>query len=281
MKIGYQKRELLIKLFKTIIFAIIGVAFLLPLLWMISSSLKTAAEVFDRNFRWMPRDFRWQNYSDVLYDQEVTMVRGYINSLIIAVSSISVGLIFASMAAYAFAKINFKGRDMMFMMFLATMMMPTEVTIIPRFMLFNTIGLYNNLWSIILPYWFLASAIFLLRQFYLSLPSDLMEAAKIDGAGHFRIFLQVMMPLTKSAMVSQCVLTFVIVWNDYLSPLVFLIKKNLYTISLVVQWQMQSESARYDLLMASATCAIIPVIVLFFLCQDYFVEGIATSGMKG
>ena len=161
------------------------------------------------------------------------------------------------------------------------MMMPTEVTIVPRFMLFKTVGLYNNLWSVILPHFFNASAIFMLRQFYMGLPDDLMEAAKIDGASHLQIFGQIMLPLTKSALISLAMLSFISCWNEYMTPLIFLAKKNLYTISQVIRWYMLDDLQRYDLNMAAATSAIIPVLVLFVFCQKYFVEGIATSGVKG
>ena len=190
-------------------------------------------------------------------------------------------LIFSSLAAYAFAKVDFKGKNFVFMLFLSTMMIPGEVTIIPRFMIFHKIGLYNNLMSVILPHWFAPSAIFMLRQFYMGLPSDLMEAAKIDGASHPRIFSQVMMPLTKTALVSQCVLLFVSTWNEYLAPLIFLANRQLYTASLVVKYQVFDEAAGTDMLMAAATSAIIPTVIIFMFCQRYFVEGIATSGVKG
>lgn len=281
MHLGYHRKEFLVKLIKTVLFFIIGLAFLLPLLWMISSSLKTPGEVFAKDFKWIPDTLKWENYVSVWTNPEVSMAQGYMNSTFITVTAIVFGLVFASLAAYAFAKVDFKGKNFVFMLFLSTMMIPTEVTVIPRFMLFHKIGLYNNHWAIILPHWFMPSAIFMLRQFYMGLPNDLMEAAKIDGAGHPRIFAQVMLPLTKAALVSQCVLTFVSVWNEYLAPLIFLVKKKLYTISQVVQWQMLDEAARTDLLMASATCAILPVVVVFFFCQKYFVEGIATSGVKG
>jgi multiple sugar transport system permease protein len=161
------------------------------------------------------------------------------------------------------------------------MMMPTEVTIVPRFMLFRTLGLYNNHWSVILPHFFNASAIFMLRQFYKGLPDDLMEAAKIDGASHPQIFAQIMLPLTKSALISLAMLSFISCWNEYMTPLIFLAKKNLYTISQVIRWYMLDDLQRYDLNMAAATSAIIPVLFLFVFCQRYFVEGIATSGVKG
>ena len=281
MKIGYHRQELLAKLFKTVIFFIVGLAFLHPLFWMISASLKTPGEMFAKDFKWIPENPRWENYKSIWTDAEVNMTNGFINSAIISVSSIVVALIFSSLAAYAFAKVDFKGKNFVFMLFLSTMMIPGEVTIIPRFMIFHKIGLYNNLMSIILPHWFAPSAIFMLRQFYMGLPTDLMEAAKIDGAGHPRIFAQVMMPLTKTALVSQCVLLFVSTWNEYLAPLIFLANRQLYTASLVVKYQVFDEAAGTDMLMAAATSAIIPTVIIFMFCQRYFVEGIATSGVKG
>ena len=281
MKIGYHKQELLAKLFKTAIFFVVGLAFLLPLFWMISASLKTPGEMFAKEFKWIPENPRWENYKSIWTDAEVNMTNGFINSAIISVSSIVVALIFSSLAAYAFAKVDFKGKNFVFMLFLSTMMIPGEVTIIPRFMIFHKIGLYNNLMSVILPHWFAPSAIFMLRQFYMGLPSDLMEAAKIDGASHPRIFTQVMMPLTKTALVSQCVLLFVSTWNEYLAPLIFLANRQLYTASLVVKYQVFDEAAGTDMLMAAATSAIIPTVIIFMFCQRYFVEGIATSGVKG
>ncbi|MFR9256800.1 MAG: carbohydrate ABC transporter permease [Merdibacter sp.] len=200
------------------------------------------------------------------------MLSAYLNTVFITVVATAAQLFIASLAAYAFAKIRFRGKGAVFALFLATMMMPAEVMIVPRFILFNAINLYNNLWSVILPHFFNATAIFMLRQFYMGLPDDLMEAAKIDGAGHPRIFAQVMMPLTKSALISLMVLSFIGCWNEYLSPLVFLVRKDLYTISQVIRWYMLDDLQRYDLTMAAATSAILPVVIVFILCQRYFVE---------
>lgn len=281
MKLGYQKTELLVKLLKTAIFFVVGLLFLIPLFWMISSSLKTPSEVFARDFKWLPANPVWANYTRVWTDEKVNMANGFMNSAIITVSGIVVALVFSSLAAYAFAKVDFKGKNFVFMLFLSTMMLPMEVTIIPRFMIFHKIKLYNNLMSVILPHWFAPSAIFMLRQFYMGLPTDLMEAAKIDGAGHPRIFAQVMMPLTKTALVSQCVLLFVSTWNEYMAPLIFLANQKLYTASLVVKYQVFEEGSSTSQLMAAATSAIVPTVIIFMLCQRYFVEGIATSGVKG
>lgn len=276
-----KKQEYVSALIKTIVIGIVSLAFLLPLVWMMTSSVKSTNEVFAVNWQWLPEVWRWDNYATVWTDPEVSMLNAYANTAFITVISTVCQLVIASMAAYAFAKINFKGKGVVFAMFLATMMMPTEVTIVPRFILFKTVGLYNNLWAIILPHFFNATSIFMLRQFYISLPDDLMEAAKIDGAGHARIFSQILMPLTKSSLISLMVLSFISCWNEYMAPLIFLVKKPLYTISQVIRWYMLDDLQRYDLNMAAATSAIIPVVILFIFCQKYFVEGIATSGVKG
>ncbi|MBE5772427.1 MAG: carbohydrate ABC transporter permease [Clostridiales bacterium] len=276
-----KNRENLTAAIKTVILGIISIAFLLPMIWMITSSLKNTNEVFAVDWKWLPEVFRWDNYKTVWTDPEVSMLNAYANTGFITIVSTAAQLLIASMAAYAFAKINFKGKGVVFTMFLATMMMPTEVTIVPRFILFKTVGLYNNLWAVILPHFFNATSIFMLRQFYIGLPDDLMEAAKIDGASHPTIFARILMPLTKSALISLMVLSFISCWNEYMAPLIFLVKKNLYTISQVIRWYMLDDLQRYDLNMAAATSAIIPVVILFIICQRYFVEGIATSGIKG
>ena len=276
-----KKKEFASALIKTLIIGVVSLAFLLPLAWMMTSSVKSTNEVFSVNWQWFPEVWRWDNYVTVWTDPDVSMLSAYMNTAFITVISTVSQLIIASLAAYAFAKINFQGKGVVFAMFLATMMMPTEVTIVPRFILFKTVGLYNNLWAIILPHFFNATSIFMLRQFYISLPDDLMEAAKIDGAGHPRIFSQILMPLTKSSLISLMVLSFISCWNEYMAALIFLVKKNLYTISQVIRWYMLDDLQRYDLNMAAATSAIIPVVILFIFCQKYFVEGIATSGVKG
>ncbi len=266
---------------RTFVLAVLAIAFLMPLVWMILTSLKSTNEVFAVDYHLFPSKFRWDNYKTIWTDESMSMVRAYGNTLFITIISVIGHLIVAAPAAYAFAKVDFKGKNIIFMLFLASMMIPSQVTIIPRFMLFKSIGLYNNLWAIILPGWFSTTAIFMLRQFYMGLPNDLMEAAKIDGAGHVRIFAQILTPLTKPAMVSLTVLACISNWNEYMSPLIFLVKEELYTVSMAIRWYMQDELRRDELTMAAATSAIIPIVILFVFSQKYFVEGIATSGVKG
>ena len=276
-----KKNERAAAIVRTIVVSLIAVLFVVPLVWMVLSSLKTAPEVFARPFHWLPARVQWQNYATVWMNEEASMLRAFANTLYIALFSIIGQMFISSLAAYSFAKINFKGKQVVFMLFLSSMMVPSQLTIIPRFMLFKTIGLYNNLWAIILPAFFGATSIFMLRQFYMGLPNDLIEAAKIDGAGHLRIFLRIMLPLTKAALMSLIILAFISSWNEYMAPLIFLVKKELYTLSQNIQWYMLDEFKEHNLTMAAATSAIVPVVILFIVGQKYFVEGIATSGVKG
>lgn len=275
-----KKQKSTSKLICTIIVGLLAVMFALPLVWMTLASFKKVSEVFSEN--WLPTVWQWKNYVTVWTDEQVYLPRVFFNTLFIVVLGTGGQLIVSSLAAYGFAKIDFKGRAAIFTLFLAAMMIPSQATIIPRYMLFYKIGLYNSLWALILPSWFSVTSIFLLRQFYMGLPNDLMDAAKVDGAGHLRIFAQILMPLTKPAMISTLILSFITLWNDYLSALVFLSNKKLYTVSQAVRyWLFDGNNQNYNLTMTTATIFIIPVIILFVFCQKYFVEGIATSGVKG
>lgn len=275
-----KKQKSTSKLICTIIVGLLAVMFALPLVWMTLASFKKVSEVFSEN--WLPTVWQWKNYVTVWTDEQVYLPRVFFNTLFIVVLGTGGQLIVSSLAAYGFAKIDFKGRAAIFTLFLAAMMIPSQATIIPRYMLFYKIGLYNSLWALILPSWFSVTSIFLLRQFYMGLPNDLMDAAKVDGAGHLRIFAQILMPLTKPAMISTLILSLITLWNDYLSALVFLSNKKLYTVSQAVRyWLFDNNNQNYNLTMTTATIFIIPVIILFVFCQKYFVEGIATSGVKG
>lgn len=274
-------RQKVMAVVRTLLIGVVALFFTIPLIWMICTSLKTIPEVFARDWKWLPAVPQWKNYIFVWTNEHAPMARSFFNSIFVVVWSIVGQLSFASLAAYAFAKINFRGKNAVFALFLSSMMIPSQVTIIPRFMMFRTIGLYNSLWAIILPNFFGATAMFMLRQFYMGLPDDLVEAAKMDGAGHLRIFTQIMLPLTKPAVVSMVILTFISSWNEYLSPLIFLIDEKKFVVSQVIRWYMEDDSDPTNLIMAAATISLIPTLILFATCQKHFIEGIATSGVKG
>lgn len=275
-----KKKRSIVKIINTIWVGALAILFLIPLVWMLSSSIKAGHEVFALNFKWIPDVIRWENYTTVWFHNEVPFWKLYFNSFKISVLGTAGQLLVSSAAGYALAKIAFKGKNLVFILFLVTMMIPAQALIIPRYILFDTIGLYGTHWALITQVWFSVTSIFLLRQFYSTLPTDLMEAARLDGASHLDIWLKVMLPLTKTPMVTVIVLGFINSWNEYLNALIFLPTYNLYTVSQGVQFFLHLTDD-YNYMMAAASSAIIPIIILFLFTQKYFIESIATTGVKG
>lgn len=264
----------------TLLMAGSGVLMIVPFLWMISASLKREAEVFMYPIRWIPEVFRFDNYKEVWTGSNPFGVF-YLNSIKVAVLSVVGQVITSSMAAYAFARIPFRGRQAIFMLYLATMMIPQQVTLVPRFMLFDWLGMINTHKAVILPSIFLVFGVFMLRQFFLSIPFELSESATIDGAGEIRIWWQIIMPLAMPAISSLCILSFVWEWNEYLNPLIFLRDKSLFTIPLGLDYFMDEVGTQYSLMMAAAVSATLPLVLVYFAGQKFFIESVASSGVKG
>lgn len=269
------------KLLLTMVMILLAIIFLLPLLWMLSSSLKNPTEVFASPFHWVPEIIRWENYANVWTNTSLPFARFFRNSVLVTCISVSGQIVVSSLAAYAFAKIDFKGKNVVFMIMLMTMMIPVQALVIPRFMLFYELNLYDSLWCIILPNFFNVTSIFLLRQFYASLPDELMEASRIDGAGHLQIWARIMMPLTKNGMISATILAFINSWNEYLNPLIFLPSVKNYTVALGIRWYLNDPSREYNLMMCAAASAILPIVALYIFTQKYFEDGISAAGVKG
>lgn len=276
-----KKNAFLSKLLLTVLLAMIGLLFILPLLWMLSSSLKIMKDVFTTPVKWIPDPLVWTNYVSVLTDNEVPFFRAFGNSVWIAASTIIGQLFVSATAAYAFARIKFPGKKVFFIMYLATMMIPLQVTLIPRFVLFKAIGLYNTRLAVILPAMFSVTSIFLLKQYYEAVPTELVESAFLDGARHLTIWSTIMLPLTKHAMASLIILNFISSWNEYLNPLVFLSSKRLYTISLQIDYYNSNELPIINITMAAAVLAILPILLVYISCQNLFVQSIASAGIKG
>ena len=276
-----NKKQTTFKVVWTVFFLMLSVVFFMPLLWMLSSSFKTSPQIFESPFRWFTDRLHWENYVEIWTSEDFPFLRLYGKSLYVSIASVAGQIIISSMAAYAFSIVDFKGRNFFFMLFLVTMMIPGQVLLIPRYVLFSGIGIYNTLWSIILPHFFSISSIFLFRQFYLSFPRELLEAAKIDGAGHFYIWSRILLPLTRNVMISLAVLGFINTWNEYLNPLIFLANKKLFTVTLGIRWYTTNTARDYNLMLAAASSAIIPVVILYGVAQDYFEQGITKSGIKG
>jgi multiple sugar transport system permease protein len=265
------------------------IGFLLPFLWMLSTSLKTIDKVMSDHPTIIPQPFAWENYKAVLTHPNMHFLLYARNTLIVAVLSVTGNLISSALAAYAFAKIRFIGRGVLFALMLTTMMIPFAVVMVPLFSIFHWLdshhlgqwlGTYKPLW---VPYWFgTAFSIFLLRQFFLTVPDELSEAARIDGCSEFGIFWRIVLPLAKPALAVVSLFTFMYVWNDFLGPLVYLQDEDQYTLTLGLQsFQSVHGGTDFHYLMAASMMVIAPIVVLFFLTQKTFIQGIATTGMKG
>jgi multiple sugar transport system permease protein len=281
LRMNAQLKNRLIMLLVTAIVSVLGLLMLLPFLWMLSASLKQPMEVFQFPIRWIPANPRFENYKEVWLNKFYPFSLFFFNSLKVTIITILGTLLVSAAAAYAFAKIEFRWKNVIFLAYLTTLMIPHQVTLVPRFILFNWLGVYDTHWTLILPGMFNIIGIFLLRQYFMSIPKDFSESALIDGAGHFSIFWRVVIPLAKPGFVSLIILSFVWNWNNYLDPLIFLTSKELYTIPVGLQALLDQEGIRMNLVMAGATCAVLPIMVVFLLFQKYFIQGIASSGIKG
>lgn len=270
-----------IKVFLTIVFWGIGFTMLLPLIWMISTACKVELDVFNFPIEWIPK--RWnlvQNMKEV-WGGEYNFGLYYLNSIKVTILATFLQVFVSAMGAYGFSKIKFPGRDKLFLVYLATMMVPPQVTIISQFIIMRQIGLYNSHAGLVLLLAFSVYGVFLLRQAMMAIPDSLSESAMIDGAGHMTIFFKIMLPMVKPSLATLATLKFVWTWNDYQAPLVFLNDSALYTIQLGMKQFASESGSYYSLVMAAAVSAIIPLVIVFLFCQRYVVDGIATGAVKG
>ena len=273
------------QLFFYILVITLGLVFLFPFFWTLMSSLKTPQEMSTFPPTWIPEIPQWKNYATVL--QTVPFLLWAKNSLVVVTLSSTGTVLSAALVAYSFARFNYRGRDFIFMITLATLMLPAQVTLIPQFVLFHKLGWINTHYPLWLPHWFGggAFAIFLLRQFIMTLPRELDEAAIIDGAGYFRIFWQILLPLCKPVMATIAVISVIDSWNDFVNPLIYLQLPEKFTLAVGLNYfrtlpEVGGEPTQH-LLMAASVMIILPVIILFFTTQRYFVQGIVLSGIKG
>ena len=276
---SYSKKKLIVKIIITIIMGIISVAMLLPFAWMLSASFKPDNTIFAFPIDWIPDNFTWSNYNRV-WNSDVPFSTFFGNSVKVTLLSVAGEVFTSSLAAYAFAKIKFKGRDVIFLIYLSTLAFPAQMMLIPRFTLFRTIGLYNTHWALILPGMFTAFGTFMLRQFFMSIPEELSESSKIDGANHFTIFSKIILPLAVPAFSALIIFQFVSSWNEYESALVYIRSKELATIPLGLNFFKDENASSYGAIMAASVCSLIPIFAVFLVFQKQFVAGIATSGMK-
>lgn len=258
---------------------VIGLVMLAPFVWMLSASLKLNRDVFTFPIQWIPAEPRWQNYIDIWTKIPLALFVWNTAKITIAVTILQ--LLTSSFAAYAFAKLRFPFRDTLFLGYIATIAMPWQVYMVPQFLLMRELGLHNTHWSLIVLQAFTAFGVFLMRQFYQSIPDELCEAARIDGMNEYQIWWRIMLPLSKPALSTLTIFTFVTTWNDFLGPLIYLTKTELKTIQIGLRMFISQYSAEYGLIMAASVVALIPVLVVFLALQRFFVEGITSTGLKG
>ena len=270
------------KISRVILYAVLIVfAFLMlvPFAWMVSASLKLDKDVFIFPIQWIPENPRWKNYIDIW--TKIPLMKFVVNTVKITLIVTCLQLLTSSFAAYAFAKLNFKHKNGLFLAYIATIAVPWQVYMIPQFILISKMGLNDTHIGLILMQAFSAFGVFLIRQFYISIPDELCEAARIDGLNEFGIFSRIVLPLGKPAMATLTIFTFTNVWNDFMGPLIYLKTKELKTIQLGIRMFISQYGADYAWIMAASVCSLIPVVIVFLSCQKFFVEGVAASGIKG
>lgn len=259
--------------------ALIVVCMLVPYIWMLSASLKLNKDVFSFPIQWIPELPRWSNYVDIW--SRIPLGLFIYNTAKLSVIVTVLQLLTSSFAAYAFSKLRFKGRNALFLGYIATIAIPWQAYMVPQFILMRYMGLNNTHLAIIFLQAFSAFGVFLMRQFYQSVPDELCEAARIDGLNEYGIWARIMLPLSKPALSTLTIFTFVSTWNDFLGPMIYLTKTELKTIQIGLRMFISQYSAEYGLIMAASVVSIIPVLIVFLGLQKYFVQGVASSGIKG
>lgn len=259
---------------------IIGAAVMIfPFLWSVTSSLKSVSQIFIVPPEFIPNPFVWSNYPDSL--KAMPFGLAYWNSFYITLLIVGVQLITASMAAYAFAKMRFPGVNILFILFLATMMVPKQVTMVPTYMIMSKIGWLDTHLALIVPgALFNAFSVFLLRQFIMGIPKELEEAAVVDGANPLRIYWSVILPLVKPALAAVGIFSFMGTWNNFLEPLIYLSTPDLFTVPLMLNYFKGLYATDWGLMMAGSTISIIPVLVIYIIAQKHIIEGVALTGIK-
>ena len=275
-----KKNEIISKTIVYLILALITLAMLVPFVWMLSASIKSDRQVFQMSpFVLIPDKPKWDNYIKIW--TKIPMLKFVENTVLLTIIVTILQLLTSSFAAYSFAKLNFKHKDGLFLAYIATIAMPWQVYMVPQFIMMRSMGLNDKLLAMICLQAFSAFGVFLMKQFYEGVPSDLCEAARIDGMSEYQIYAKIMLPLSKPALSTLTIFTFVNTWNDYLGPLIYLKTETKKTIQLGLKMFIGQYSSEYGLIMAGSVLSLIPVIIIFLCLQKYFVEGVASTGLKG
>lgn len=273
-----------VRILVTLLIIALAVFMMIPFFWMLSASFKTEADVMATPFRLFPGYFYPDNYKRVLGIGSPTnyhFIRSYWNSVKVAVCATAVAAASSTMAGYAFAKLRFKGSNALFILYLTQLMIPSQLTLIPRFVIFNEIGLVGTHWALILPKTVAVSAVFMMRQAFMSVPDELRESARMDGAGEFRIFLRIMTPMVRATVAAIATVQFMASWNSYQDPLIFISNWQKWTLPLALNSFVGAEVTQYNLTMAACSMATVPVFIVFLCGQKYFLRGLTLGAVKG
>jgi len=259
---------------------ILAIAFLAPFAWMISTALKPDVDAYKIPMQWIPNPFQWDNFTTVLTGA-TSVLPAFGRSIFVAVLRVAGELITATMAGYAFARMSFKGRDKLFLLYLATAIIPAQLLLVPRFIYFQKLGLYDTLWALILPGMFTVLGTFLMRQFFISQPAEFAEAARMDGANEWRVFTRIYLPLATPVMSALGILAFVWSWNDYETPLVLISNPDRYTLPLsLTNFVDEQGQIAPGLTMAASVISIVPVLIVFVVLQRRFIAAMTHTGIK-
>lgn len=275
-----RKNAIVSKTLVYLILIMIAVLMIIPFLWMLSASIKSDREVFRMDpFVFIPENPKWTNYHDIW--TKIPLLKFVENTVFLTIIVTFLQLLTSSFAAYSFAKLQFKHKSTLFFAYIATIAMPWQVYMVPQFLMMRKFGLNDKLLAIICLQAFSAFGVFMMKQFYEGIPDDLCEAARIDGMNEYKIYASIMLPLSKPALSTLTIFTFVNTWNDYLGPLIYLKSESKKTIQLGLKMFISQYSSDYGLIMAGSVLSLIPVLAVFLCLQKYFVEGVASTGLKG
>lgn len=273
-----KKKDIIVKVIAHVVLLIGAFTMLVPFLWMFSSSLKSLGEVFVFPPKLMGERLVWENYTKI--SSRFNYFGYFLNSVKVSAWVVFFQVMTSATAGFVFAKLNFPGRDKLFLLYLGTMMIPFHVTVITNYLQMSMYGLVNTLWSLMLPASVSAFGTFLMRQFFITVPSDLIDAAKIDGCNPLTTFFRVAFPLAKSTIATLCIFCFMGVWNDYFTPLIYINDARKYTLPLGLASMKGMYSTDWPVLMASSVISVLPVLIAFLFAQDAFVKGVMMSGLK-
>ncbi|MDB8711461.1 carbohydrate ABC transporter permease [Mediterraneibacter gnavus] len=275
-----KRKRVIGKVFLYLVLILITALMIIPFLWMLSASIKSNTEVFKITpFQFIPDVPRWDNYKEIW--TKIPLMNFIGNTVYLTIIVTFLQLLTSSFAAYAFAKLEFKHKNTLFLAYIATIAMPWQVYMVPQFIMMRGMGLNDKLLAMICLQAFSAFGVFMMKQFYEGIPDSLCEAARIDGMSEYRIYASIMLPLSKPALSTLTIFTFVNTWNDYLGPLIYLKTETKKTIQLGLKMFIGQFSAEYGLIMAGSIITLIPVLIIFLCLQKYFVEGVASTGLKG